>query len=680
MKTVSLTAALLGAMPLANAWGWGPPNEGHSGTGESHHPHHGGPWHTSTGPSSKPTGSPAPAPGKNCTALTADEITSMGNNSLFTRWRPYSHVEAPAGWMNDPCGPMYDPTLGIYHIFYQWHPQHINWGNISWGHATSKDLITWTDQDDWRGRDALALSPGGNGTYNGLGIFSGTAAPVNLQGETDGTLLLFYTSVPHLPIGWNAPYIPGSETTSIAISTDGGKTFHNYENNPVIDATVNTPPMYWNVTGFRDPFVHAWPEMDTLLEVSEPHYYAVYGSGIRGVGPRMPFWTAPASDLTKWTFLGALWEPKDNTTLGPLLSTGTYAFNFEVSGFFSLPDSKGKDHFFVNMGTEGGNVSFHESNHWALWNEGTVSRRVNGSAEFTPISGGAGDWGLSYALTSFNDTKNNRRVQWAWAPDDWSGVFSANQNGYNGALNIPRELFVHEVEHVVKTPGLAENKNSVLTQNNEGTYTATTLGVKPLPDVVAGLRSTAAHKSYSGKTYKQSTMLETQGHSHMELKATLTSATGAVGLVIAASPDMKEYTTISYQPSNNTVLVERLHSSTIVEFNNATVTGYFYPYTVGCSGEADHVEEIIMDVWIDGSLVEVYVNDRFALSTRIYPSMECSTGFGVYVEPGHQGSFKSVEAYMGTLNVWPERPVNSSSPLVFDTSAETDDYVWWAGN
>ena len=32
--------------------------------------------------------------------LTADMIEGMGNNSLFTRWRPSSHFLAPAGWMN----------------------------------------------------------------------------------------------------------------------------------------------------------------------------------------------------------------------------------------------------------------------------------------------------------------------------------------------------------------------------------------------------------------------------------------------------------------------------------------------------------------------------------------------------------------------------------------------------
>lgn len=65
--------------------------------------------------------------GSQCSSIDADEIRSMGNNTLFTRWRPYSHVNAPAGWLNDPCAPMYDPTRDEYHIFYQFHPNHINW-------------------------------------------------------------------------------------------------------------------------------------------------------------------------------------------------------------------------------------------------------------------------------------------------------------------------------------------------------------------------------------------------------------------------------------------------------------------------------------------------------------------------------------------------------------------------
>jgi sucrose-6-phosphate hydrolase SacC (GH32 family) len=540
-------------------------------------------------------------------------------------------------------------------------------------------------QNGWQDSQALALGPTGNGSYNGLGIFSGTAQPVNLKGEVDGTLLIFYTSVSYLPTSWSVYYAPHTESQSLAYSVDGGKTWEQYAGNPVINATTGTAPMDWNITGFRDPFMEPLPEIDALLGVSEPHYYAVFGSGIKGVGPRMPLWTAPASDLTKWSFLGALWEPADNTTLGPVLSTGSYGFNFEVSGFYVLHDEKGNPHYFVNMGTEGGNVSFHESSHWALWNEGTVSRRDNGSVQFTPIAGGAADYGLSYAITSFNDTKNNRRVQWGWAPEDIvgdGGIFSANAQGFQGSLTLPRELFIHEVDNVVDVDSaIAESKSAVLSKNEDGTYTAQSLGIRPLPDVIKGMTSNATYKNYGSKTYDSSAHLEQQGSAHMELKATIGSATGAFGLRIAASPDGTEHTTITYQPSNNTILVDRTHSSTIVGFNNATVTGFFIPYTISTGSDNSTKQECItFDIFVDGSLVEIYINERFALATRIYPSQECSTGFGVVVEEGGSVEFKSIEAWLGTKNVWPERPLNSSSPLLWDSAEETDGYTWWTGN
>lgn len=90
--------------------------------------------------------------------------------------------------------------------------------------------------------------------------------------------------------------------------------------------------------------------MDSLLGQTSPHYYAVFGSGIKGVGPRVPLWSAPATDLTNWTFLGALWEPADNSSLGNVLATGSNGFNFEVSGFFSLADEYDHVHYFATMG------------------------------------------------------------------------------------------------------------------------------------------------------------------------------------------------------------------------------------------------------------------------------------------------------------------------------------------
>jgi beta-fructofuranosidase len=432
--------------------------------------------------------------------------------------------------------------------------------------------------------------------------------------------------------------------------------------------------------------------------------------------------------LTQWSFLGALWEPKANTSVGPVLSTGSFGFNFEVSGFFPLYDRAGKAHWYANMGTEGANVSFHSSAQWALWAEGTVTQRKNGtniSAEFHPRSGGAGDWGNAYALTSFNDTKHNRRVQWGWSREDilgaapaaGSGLFSAPQQGFQGSLTLPRELFVHEVDNVVNTSALVESKNAVLVgTNRSGVVTAQTLGVRPLPDVVAGLRVNAIHQRYPcTQRFNRTTILAPRGAAQMELRATFaapvssnSSSSGGgcgVGVILAASPDHREYTTIHYQPSNHTLLVTRAKSSLLggtSGFNTETVTGFFLPYTLSNSssnnnnnGQRQTVEEDIdMQIFLDGSLLEVYVNDRFALSTRIYPSMRCSTGFGVFVGGGAGGAggagnsssssgnganVKRFEAWLGLADVWGGRPRNSSSPLVYDFPEETNGGVWWPG-
>lgn len=121
------------------------------------------------------------------------------------------------------------------------------------------------------------------------------------------------------------------------------------------------------------------------------------------------------------------------------------------------------------------------------------------------------------------------------------------------------------------------------------------------------------------------------------------------------------------------------HSSSIPSIAlNYTVIGYFAPYTYARTG----VEDLELDIFIDGSLVELYINDRFWLTTRIYPARTDSTGFGVYIGEGESEAsveVKECTAWVGTANVWPERPVNSSSQLVFDSAAETGNYTWWTG-
>jgi hypothetical protein len=74
------------------------------------------------------------------------------------------------------------------------------------------------------------------------------------------------------------------------------------------------------------------------------------------------------------------------------------------------------------------------------------------------------------------------------------------------------------------------------------------------------------------------------------------------------------------------------------------------------------------------------VNERFALSTRVYPSQTCATGYGVYTGEGGSAVVEKLEAWVGLKGVWPDRPADSSSELVWDTVEQTNNYTWWSGN
>lgn len=122
--------------------------------------------------------------------------------------RPAFHMTAEIGWINDPNGLVYEN--GVYHYYFQYNPLNTEWGNMSWGHATSCDLLHWTQED-------TVLLPEADGM-----IFSGSALlPENGQMNVPEGAIAYYYTVAGGIAAWSKgkPYIQ-----KMAYSIDHGRT------------------------------------------------------------------------------------------------------------------------------------------------------------------------------------------------------------------------------------------------------------------------------------------------------------------------------------------------------------------------------------------------------------------------------------------------------------------------
>lgn len=302
-----------------------------------------------------------------CAGLTTP-ITppAQADDTASEAWRPLAHYTPAQNWMNDPNGLVYEN--GTYHLFYQHNPYGLDWGNMSWGHATSPDLVHWTEHE-------VAIP-----ATDAYGVFSGSA--VYDEHNTSG--LGTADAPPIVAIWTRADTATGIQAQSLSYSTDHGQTWTNLNDGaPVLDIgsrEFRDPKVFWDDTSGR------WIMAAVIATEYKVQFYS-------------------SSNLIDWTFESefggqgdttAIWECPDLFPLPVDGDTGRVKWVLSVS----IAGRVGQTKYFVGDwdgstftadplpsydGTEGTLVEGFDSGSWNGW---TVAGNAFGDAPATGASPG----------------------------------------------------------------------------------------------------------------------------------------------------------------------------------------------------------------------------------------------------------------------------------------------------
>lgn len=309
-----------------------------------------------------------------------------------TKFRPQFHFTPKDQWMNDPNGMVF--YEGEYHLFYQYHPESTVWGPMHWGHAVSQDLVHWEHLP-------IALAPDEHGA-----IFSGSV--VVDKHDTSG---FFGGKSGLVAIFTHHDTKPGTDLTrqrqSIAYSTDRGRTWIKYANNPVLIEEA--------LPDFRDPKVFWFnPQQSWIMVIAA-------GDAIR-------FYKSP--NLKEWTYSGEFG-----------VGQGSHDGVWECPDLFELPvdgDTINKRWvLIVSIGEE------------ANFLEGSRTQYFIGSFNgdtFVPEESPAPllwlDHGRdNYAGVTWSDVpeQQGRRLFIGWM-NNWKYANVIPTSNWRGAMTLPREL------------------------------------------------------------------------------------------------------------------------------------------------------------------------------------------------------------------------------------------------
>lgn len=389
-------------------------------------------------------------------------------------------------------------------------------------------------------------------------------------------------------------------------------------------------PAGLDVTGFRDPYVAEWVSMDRMRRTSST-LYGIISGGQHGLGPRSYLYAIDPQDLTAWTYLHPLTTDLPvNHTPSPRWS-GDFGTNWECSNFFTLQDGNGKAYEVFIAGSEGGKEQdwvkkHYEANpknvrrvpRYSNWTMGQLVKQ-NDETRLEIRQAGLLDCGIFYAATTFV-TPDGRRVAWGWMIEEDLPDTELKKKRWTGCFGLPRQLFIQTVTNVMG--GLhsdLETIGSVDAMVSPSGFTVNTLGVRPLADLAALKDCILYDHSPSPLKDFRSCLQAAPLACAIEATLHVFDKTQSVSLIVRHSTDMKIATTVTFDCRDERLVIDRSRSTHRQDINTAPEVGSHTLYRIADNSSRSGISEALkLTAFIDHDVIEVFANDRLAISTRVY--------------------------------------------------------------
>ncbi|KAD6796493.1 hypothetical protein E3N88_07389 [Mikania micrantha] len=475
-------------------------------------------------------------------------------------------------------GPLYH--MGWYHLFYQYNPTSAIWGNITWAHSVSKDLINWFQLP-------LAMVP--DHWYDIKGVMTGSATIL-----PDGRIMMFYTG--------NARDLSQLQCLAFAVNASDPLLIDwiKYKGNPILG-----PPPGVGRKDFRDP--------SSLWIGPDGKYRMVMGSKHNNtIGCALIYHT---TNFTHYELLDevlhsvpgtGMWECVDLYPVSTKNSNGLDMLNRDESGVkYVLKQSGDEDrHDWYAIGTY----------------DIVKDKWYPDDPEMDVGIGLRYDYGKFYASKTFFDPSKKRRILWGYV-----GETDPQKNdlkkGWANMMNVPRTVTLdpNTQSNLIQWP---VEETETLRSEKYDEFKDVELGPGSLVPLHIGLASELdisasfeVDEALLSGTFEADVLFNCTTSQGSAMRGVL----GPFGIVVLADASLSEQTPVYFYIAKNTDGTSRTYfcadesrSSKLLD-----VGKMIYGSTVPVL----HGENYNMRLLVDHSIIESFAQGgRTVITSRVYPT------------------------------------------------------------